>query len=126
METIFIIIYLLKKNCSENNLSKKVHNVFLFPIVKTLWPLEVLRNSALLDLLVNEIHLNLGVKTIHNDGFPYSLLCSLFNPFICHLIDLISSIDNSSNLCVCLSVFVCVCLCLCVCDRYFSTTTGPI
>ena len=34
METIFIIIYLLKKNCSENNLSKKVHNFFLFPIVK--------------------------------------------------------------------------------------------
>ena len=46
METIYIIIYLLKKNCSENNLSKKVHNFLLFPIVKTLWPLEVLRNSA--------------------------------------------------------------------------------
>ena len=61
METIFIIIYLLKKNCSENNLSKKVHNFFLFPIVKTVWPLEVLRNSALLNMLAIEIHLILVV-----------------------------------------------------------------
>ena len=63
METIFIIIYLLKKNCSENNLSKKVHNFFFVSNCQNgvVWPLEVLRNSAPLNMLANEIHLNLVV-----------------------------------------------------------------
>ena len=38
-----------------------MHNFFLFPIVKTVWPLEVLKNSALLNMLANEIHLMLVV-----------------------------------------------------------------
>ena len=107
METIFIIIYLLKKNCSENNLSKKVHNIFLFPIVKTVSGVAFgsVKEFSYTQHACQRNTSQFGGK--NDSQRRVSLLIALqsaFNPFICHLIDLISSIYNSSNLCVCVSV----------------------
>jgi len=45
--------------------------MFLFPSVKTVWPLEVLRNSPLRNMLPNEIHLILVVCFANNFFLNY-------------------------------------------------------
>ena len=126
METIFIIIYLLKKNCSENNLSKKCTTFFCFQLSKRCSvAFGSVKEFSSTQPACQRNTSQFGGK--NDSQRQVSLLVALqsaFNPFICHLIDLISSIYNSSNLCV---YVVSVCLCVCVSVTAVSrTTTGPI